>query len=147
MPKGRVHVGTRNKKKKKTLSKHNPDNGTQRYREWGDFSFSAPAPTPKWFQSHPAPEDIIFSFFRTVKGTVSREKFFNRGLGEMDWTLTIDRTCVLHFSNQLFNCYKILTVCRLDVKPVWWLSGIVALRWLIVHAVVAVSWLLVCCTQ
>ena len=33
------------------------------------------------------------------------------GDAEMDWTLTIDRTCVSHFSDQLFNCYKILTVC------------------------------------
>ena len=36
----------------------------------------------------------------------------------MDWTLTIDRTWVLHFPDQLFNCYNFLTVCRLDVKSV-----------------------------
>ena len=55
---------------------------------------------------------------KSVKGTVSREKFFNSGLGEMDWTLTIDHTWVLHFPDQLFNCFNILTVCRLEVKPV-----------------------------
>ena len=80
-----------------------------------------------------------------LKGTVSREKLFIWGLGEMDWTQTIDRTRVLHFSDQLFSSYKILTVCRLEVKPVWWLSETVALRRLIVHAVVALSSLIVCC--
>ena len=73
------------------------------------------------------------------KGIVSREKLFSWGLGEMDWTLTIDRTWFSHFPDQLFNCYNFLTVFCLDVKPVWWLSGTVALRRLIVHAVVAVS--------
>ena len=53
-----------------------------------------------------------------VKGTVSREKLFTWGLGEMDWTLTIDRTWFLHFPDQLFKCHNILTVCRLEVKPV-----------------------------
>ena len=62
------------------------------------------------------------------KGTVSREKLLNCSLRNMDWTLTIDRTWVLHFPDQLFNCYNILTVCRLDVKPVWWLSTIAAFR-------------------
>ena len=46
----------------------------------------------------------------------------------MDWTLTIDRTWFLHFSDQLFNCYNISTVSRLDVKPVWSLSETDALR-------------------
>ena len=32
-----------------------------------------------------------------VKGTVSREKLLNCSLGEMDWTLTIDRTWFLHY--------------------------------------------------
>ena len=41
---------------------------------------------------------------KSLKGTVSREKLFNWGLGEMDWTLTIDRTWYLHFPDQLFNC-------------------------------------------
>ena len=50
-----------------------------------------------------------FSFFSKwrasyIKGTVSREKLFSWGLGVMDWTLTIDRTWVLHFPDQLFNC-------------------------------------------
>ena len=36
----------------------------------------------------------------------------------MDWTLTIDRTWLLHFPDQLFKCHNILTVCRLEVKPV-----------------------------
>ena len=40
------------------------------------------------------------------KGTVSREKLLKCGLGEMDWTLTIDSTWVLHFSDKLFNCYN-----------------------------------------
>ena len=77
-----------------------------------------------------------------LKGTVSREKLLNWGLGEMDWTLTIDRTWVLHFPDQLFNCYNCLAVCRLEVKPVWSLSETVALRWLIWHPVVAVSCLM-----
>ena len=34
------------------------------------------------------------------------------------WTLIIERTWVLHFSDQLFNYYNCLTVCHLDVKPV-----------------------------
>ena len=76
-----------------------------------------------------------------LKGTVSREKLFTWGLGEMDWTLTIDRTWVLHFSDQLFNCYNFLTVHCL-VKPVWWLSETVALHWLIWRSDVAVSCLL-----
>ena len=63
----------------------------------------------------------------------------------MDWTLNIDRIWVLHFSDQLFNCYNILTVCCLEVKPVWSLSETVAFRSLIMHAVVAGSCLLVCC--
>ena len=46
----------------------------------------------------------------------------------MDRTLTIDRTWFLHFIDQLFKCYNILTVCRLDVKPVWSLSETDALR-------------------
>ena len=82
-----------------------------------------------------------------VKWTVSREKLFTWGLGEIDWTQTIDRTRVLHFSDRLFKCYNILTVCRLEVKPVWWLSETVALRRLIVHAVVALSCLIVCGLQ
>ena len=57
----------------------------------------------------------------------------------MDRTLTIDRTWFLHFSDQLFNIYNCLAVCRLDVKPVWSLSETDELRRLIVHAVVAVS--------
>ena len=76
---------------------------------------------------------------------MSGEKLFTWGLGEMDWTQTIDRTRVLHFSDRLFKCYNILAVCRLEVKPVWWLSETVALRRLIVHAVVALSCLIVCC--
>ena len=74
-----------------------------------------------------------------IKGTVSPEKLLNLGLREMDRTLTIDRTWFLHFSDQLFNIYNCLAVCRLDVKPVWSLSETDALRRLIVHAVVAVS--------
>ena len=54
-----------------------------------------------------------FFKIRTFKGTVAREKLLNWGLGEMDWTLTIDCTWVLHFPDQLFKCYNILTVCRL----------------------------------
>ena len=65
----------------------------------------------------------------------------------MDWTLTIDRTWVLHFSDQLFNCYNLLTVSHLEVKPDWSLSATVALRRLIVHAVVAVSCVVVCGLQ
>ena len=38
-----------------------------------------------------------------LKGTVSREKLLNWGLEEMDWTLTIDRTWVLHIPDQLFK--------------------------------------------
>ena len=83
----------------------------------------------------------------TFKGTVAREKLLNWGLGEMDWTLTIDRTWFLHFPDHLFKCYNILTVCRLEVKPVWWLSATDALRWLIEHAVVALSCLIVCGLQ
>ena len=65
----------------------------------------------------------------------------------MDWTLTIDRTWVLHCSDQLFNFYNLLTVSHLEVKPDWSLSATVALRRLIVHAVVAVSCVVVCGTQ
>ena len=79
-----------------------------------------------------------------MKGTVAQEKLFNWGLGVMDWTLTIDRTWFLHFSDQLFNCHNIWTVYCLDVKPVWSLSETDALCWLIVHAGVAVTCLLVC---
>ena len=75
----------------------------------------------------------------------SREKLLNCGLEEMDWTLVIDRTWVLHLSDQLFNCHNCLTVCRHNVKSVWWLSENVVFRRLILHAVVAVSCLLVCC--
>ena len=82
-----------------------------------------------------------------LKGTVSREKLLNWGLGEMDWTLTIDRTWVLHFTDQLFNCYNFLTVCRLDVKPVLWFPAIDAFCRLIMHAVFAVRCLLVCGLQ
>ena len=71
---------------------------------------------------------IGFSHF--FKGTVSREKLLNWGLGKMVWTLIIDHNWVLHFSDQLFNCHNIWTVCCLHVKPVWSLSGTVALRWL-----------------
>ena len=63
-----------------------------------------------------------------LKGTVAQEKLLNWGLGEMDWTLTIDRTWFLHFPDQLFKCHNIWTVCRLDVKPVWSLSKTDALR-------------------
>ena len=59
----------------------------------------------------------------------------------MDWTLTIDRTWVLHFSDQLFSSYNILTVCRLEVK----LSATAAFRRIIACPVVAFSCLLVCC--
>ena len=65
----------------------------------------------------------------------------------MDLTLTIDRTWVLHFPDQLFNCYNISTVSHLDVKPVWSLSETAAFRRLIMHAVVALSCLLVCGLQ
>ena len=82
-----------------------------------------------------------------IKGTVSREKLLNWGLGKMVWSLIIDRTWVLHFSDQLFNCHNIWTVCCLDVKPVWSLSETDALRWLIVHAGFAVRCLLVCRLQ
>ena len=75
------------------------------------------------------------------KGTVSWEKLFS--IGKMDWTLTIDRTWVLHFPDQLFNRFNFLTVCRsLDVKPVRWLSGTVVLRTQHLHDVVSVSSLL-----
>ena len=40
------------------------------------------------------------------------------GLVKMVWTLIINSTWVLHFSDWLFNCYNCLTVCRLNVKPV-----------------------------
>ena len=63
-----------------------------------------------------------------LKGTVAREKLLNWGLGKRVWTLIIDCTWVLHFSDQLFNCHNILTVCRLNVKPVWLLSETVAFR-------------------
>ena len=84
---------------------------------------------------------------KILKGTVSREKLFSWGPGVMDWTLTIDCTWVLHFPDQLFNCYNCLTVSLLDVKPVWWLSETVLFRWLIWHAVVAIRCLLVCGLQ
>ena len=45
-------------------------------------------------------------------------------------------------SDQLFNCYNLLTVCSCEVKPVWWLSVTVALSWPIWHPDVAVSCLL-----
>ena len=76
-------------------------------------------------------QHIVLSF----KGTVSREKCLNCGLWEMDWTLIIDYTWVLHFPDQLI-LYNCLTVCRLDVKPVWWLPATAAFRRLILHAVV-----------
>ena len=63
----------------------------------------------------------------SLKGTVSQEKLLNCGLGEMVWTLTIDRTQFLHFPDQLFSSYNILTISCLDVKPVWSLSETVAL--------------------
>ena len=89
----------------------------------------------------------LYKHVHWLKGTVLREKLLNWGLGEMDWTLTIDRTWVLHFPDHLFNCHNIWTVCCLDVKPVWSLSKTVALRRVIVHAVVALSCLLVCGLQ
>ena len=61
----------------------------------------------------------------------------------MDSTLTIDRTWVLHFSDQLFNCYNLLTVSHLEVKPDWSLSATAAFRRLILCPVDAVSCLLV----
>ena len=42
-----------------------------------------------------------------VQGTVAREKLFNWGLEKMVWTIIIDLTWVLHFSEQLFNCHNI----------------------------------------
>ena len=76
----------------------------------------------------------------SLKGTVSREKLFS--WGEMDWTLTIDSNWFSHFPDQLFNCYNLLTVCRLYVKPVGWLSATAAFRRLLFNAVVAVRCLL-----
>ena len=55
----------------------------------------------------------IIENLSSLKGQC-HEKRLNCGLGEMDWTLTIDRTW-LPFSDQLLNCYDDIpvTVCRL----------------------------------
>ena len=53
---------------------------------------------------------LKFLFIRCanmLKGTVSQEKLLNGGLGEMDWTLTIDCTWFIHFPDQLFKCHNI----------------------------------------
>ena len=47
--------------------------------------------------------------------------------------LTIDRTLVLHFPDQLFICYDFLTVCRLHKKTGFLFSRIAAVRRLIVQ--------------
>ena len=46
-------------------------------------------------------QEILGLLHCVFKGTVSREKLLNCGLGENDWTLSIDLTRVLHFSDQL----------------------------------------------
>ena len=83
----------------------------------------------------------------TFKGTVSREKLLNWGLWEMDWTLTIDRTWVIHIPDQRFNCCNFWNVSRLEVNPVWWLSATAAFRWIIWRPVDGVRCILVCGTQ
>ena len=42
---------------------------------------------------------ILADRYRYLKETVAREKLLNWGLGKMDWTLTIDRTWFLHFTD------------------------------------------------
>ena len=49
----------------------------------------------------------------------------------------------LGFYTFLISCF--LTVCHLDVKPVWWFVASAAFCWLIWHAVVAIRCLLVSC--
>ena len=46
-------------------------------------------------------QEILGLLHCVFKWTVSREKLLNCGLGENDWTLSIDLTRVLHFSDQL----------------------------------------------